>query len=133
MKPFMLMAIFFVFGALILELLLPIHSVTAQSPTVMGALQPVSHATLAPTTSTGIGLGSTVTDPTNVGQASRCFVGPVETNSIRYWLDGTVPTSTVGHLIPTAGSFTLSGRGEVLQFRMIGASGTASVPVSCSR
>ena len=63
----------------------------------------------------------------------------VETQSIRYRMDGTAPTTAVGHLqLSSATSnvaywFSIVGKNKVIAFRMIATTGTASVTCSYLR
>lgn len=41
----------------------------------------------------------------------------VETNGIRYRVDGGTPTSTVGHLLPSGSAITLVGTTAIANFR----------------
>lgn len=48
----------------------------------------------------------------------------VETQSVRYRLDGTAPTASVGHLVAAAGSITVTGNTNVKNFKIIRATGS---------
>ena len=87
------------------------------------------------TTSTAVG----VTTGTFV---SRSFFGPrgggtvvlfctVETDDIRFRVDGTDPTRTVGHQVQNDTSVTIEGYDNVRNFKMIG-SGSASATAFCT-
>lgn len=55
------------------------------------------------------------------------------TGGIRWRVDGTDPTTTVGHLLAAAGSITISGTNNIRRFRMIrDGSTTATVSVTLS-
>ena len=43
----------------------------------------------------------------------------VESNPIRYTMDGTTPTSLVGHLLTDGDNITVSGMGNIKRFKMI--------------
>lgn len=51
----------------------------------------------------------------------------VETQSIRYWVDGSTPTAAEGHLVAAGGSIDLSGNDEVRKFSAIRATGADGV------
>lgn len=52
----------------------------------------------------------------------------VETNDIRYRLDGLSPTTGVGHVLPKAGTpLQIFGKKKILDFRFIGSGGTSAV------
>jgi len=71
---------------------------------------------------------ATATDAT-MGLARYAYC-TVETNSIRYRYDGTAPTSSIGHLVTSGGSFTIYGRRNVGHLLMIRA--TADADVQCT-
>lgn len=54
----------------------------------------------------------------------------VETNSIRWTVEGTTPTSTVGVLIPAGEEREFVGRETLQQLLIIDASGASSVKVA---
>jgi len=43
----------------------------------------------------------------------------VETNPLRYRTDGTAPDASTGHLVAGTGSFTITGKRDVSQLRLI--------------
>ena len=43
----------------------------------------------------------------------------VETNPVRYTMDGTTPTANVGHLLGDGDVITISGMGNIKRFQMI--------------
>jgi hypothetical protein len=53
------------------------------------------------------------------GESPKRAVITVHTNAIRYRLDGTNPSTTVGHLAPTGTVIELMGPTEIASFRMI--------------
>lgn len=55
----------------------------------------------------------------------------VETDSIRFEVDGSSPTYTVGHKIASGDSFQVSGYQACLNLKLIGA-GTATASVGCT-
>lgn len=54
----------------------------------------------------------------------------VETNSIRFRLDGTAPTATVGHLMAAGDSFLVTGDTNITNLRLIRQSADATVMVT---
>ena len=73
------------------------------------------------------GLGPTAA--TSIG-ATAAFFGPVETADVRWRADGTAPSASVGHLLPTGKTLYIEGDAarKVLFIRTGGAD--ASVPVT---
>jgi hypothetical protein len=115
-----------------LALLMPKATMLAQAPVrTTAAFQPVSHDTLS-VSSTALGLSAADLSPAGVGKIQGCLVGPIEGNNVRIWLDGTVPTSSTGHLFQVGQSFTLESYGAAVGFLVIAATGTATIPVTCS-
>lgn len=51
----------------------------------------------------------------------------VEAGPIRYWVDGSAPTSAQGHLVADGGVFRLEGRDELKKFRAIRSTGVSAV------
>jgi hypothetical protein len=54
----------------------------------------------------------------------------VETASIRYTVDGTTPTSSVGHLVASGTTFDVFGWDAIKAFRAIQAVGAAQISVT---
>ena len=86
---------------------------------------------------TAIGITATVVDP---GEATNASEGPagtafltVETNSIRFTLDGTTPEAAVGHLLAAGDSLIIRGLQNIRNLRMIRATADASVKVTVFR
>ncbi len=63
-----------------------------------------------------IGMTTTVGNPAYLPQAAEILV---EDQAIRYRIDGSVPTATVGIGVEVGGVITLINRGEVTGFRAI--------------
>ena len=57
----------------------------------------------------------------------------VESNSIRWTVNGTAPTTTTGHLAQSGATITLQGHTNVTQFQMIATAGNATVTSSVFR
>lgn len=77
---------------------------------------------------TAAGIGPTAATKTN---ATAAFFGPVETADVRWRVDGTAPTASVGHLLPVQKTLYIEGSdliNKILFIRTGGAS--ASVPVT---
>lgn len=88
-----------------------------------------THETIT-VSSSAIGISADVKSPSGQANPTRCLL-TLETASIRYWLDGTDPTSTVGHLL-TAGQILILDRvEEIYNFKSIAVSGDATLRVSC--
>ena len=97
-------------------------NVTLNSP-----LKACDHASLTvDATVGGVGFASadlssrpTVNDPYDpVRYVSEVFC-TLETAQIRYTLDGTAPTTTVGHLLEIGDTLTIQGRDNIVRFRAI--------------
>lgn len=54
----------------------------------------------------------------------------VETQAIRYRIDGGLPTAAVGHPVATGVTFDIYGEANVRNLRVIAQTGTASVKVT---
>ena len=59
--------------------------------------------------------------------AARVAVVTVDTDKIRYWVDGSTPTSTQGHEVAAGGSFELVGRDTLRNFRAIGSGAATAI------
>lgn len=53
-----------------------------------------------------------------------------ETASIRYWISGTLPTVSAGHLVNAGDVIELDSSGQVTNFKTIAVSGTASLQIT---
>lgn len=51
----------------------------------------------------------------------------VETAPIRYWVDGSAPTSSEGHLVGDGGTIVLQSNDEIRKFRAIRSTGVSGV------
>src|SRR5258707_887919 len=56
-----------------------------------------------------------------------------ETNSIRFWTDGSVPTATTGQLLAIGTPLLLHGHSQVINFTAIATAGSAVCPFSIGR
>lgn len=97
-------------------------NVTLNSP-----LKARAHASLTvDATAGGVGFAAanlasrpTVNDPYDpVRHISEVFC-TLETAQIRYTLDGTAPTTSVGHLLEVGDTLTIQGRDNIVNFRAI--------------
>ena len=91
----------------------------------MPVIGPINHESV---TVAGTAIGITLTASDGILPAAALIT--VEDAPIRYCVDGTTPTTTVGHLAQAGAVFELINRGEVTNFRAIrqgGASGTIKV------
>jgi len=57
----------------------------------------------------------------------------VETADIRYWHNGSVPTTSLGHKLASGNSLEVIGNPNIRNFKAISASGTATVFVTYSK
>lgn len=88
--------------------------------------------------STVQGLTATKYAPVAVAPAlpapsARLAVISVETANIRYWTDGTDPTSSVGLLVAAGSTITLFGRKDIKGFRAVPVSGSPKLMVQYKR
>jgi len=85
-----------------------------------------------------VGLTAASYAPAGQQAARQAFI-TVESDEIRYWLDGTAPTSTVGHFAsttPPENRIVLNSLSDITNFRAIldtGAGGDATLRVSYFR
>lgn len=71
-----------------------------------------------------------------VGKKARAAIISVETADIRFTIDGTTPTVTVGtgagHLLYSGNSFIVQGEKNVSNFRCINAVASSGAKVKCT-
>jgi len=98
-----------------------------------------AHQIIAPA---GAAIGFTITDggltcngacPTGTAIAINSAIITVESQAVRWWDDGSVPTAAVGHLAPIGTTITLSGHTNVVNFLAIATTGTSSLVGSFGR
>ena len=90
----------------------------------LAGLVPVAFETLTLSNSTAVGLNSTIRDSANVLDIS------VETNDVRYRLDGTDPTLNTGVLLETGlGPYRWEGFNGTSDLKFQRATGSATVSV----
>ena len=63
--------------------------------------------------------------PAKVGEHKFAFI-TVEAQSVRYWVNGAVPTATVGYQLDAGDALTLDSRSQLIQFRVIRKDGADS-------
>lgn len=84
---------------------------------------PKGHQTVSVlTTATGLGSGI----PSGATQA---FI-TVETSSCRYWVDGTAPTGSQGHLVNNGDTIVLNASAQLVNFQIICISSTATLQIT---
>lgn len=71
--------------------------------------------------------------PPNVLRDAQYIVITSETNSIRYRIDGTDPTASVGHLMPAGSALVLTGITTIRNFKAIATGSDATLQVTYSR
>ena len=95
-------------------------------------LQAYSHEALTVTNGAAVSLTSTLRAPSNQPSARAIYL-TVETAEIRMRYDGTAPTTTTGHAVPSAATMTLYGVSNLSNLRLIASSATATVRVTYLR
>jgi hypothetical protein len=87
------------------------------------------------TTANAIGFTSTKILPTTgsfLGKQARAVLISVETADVRFCLDGTTPTVTVGHLLALGQSYEITGEQNVANFRCMNAVAGSGATVKCT-
>lgn len=62
--------------------------------------------------------------------AANCAVITVETDQVRFWVDGSTPTASVGHLLNVGDELELRGGDELTKFRVIRVTADATLQVT---
>ncbi len=93
-------------------------------------IDPLDHEELTIST---VALGFTAGTIQQAAGNAAIAVITVETDSIRYWLDGTTPTSSSGHLAPADSAFTICGLNSIKNFLAIRVTLDAAIKVSYFR
>jgi len=75
-------------------------------------------------------VSSTVVSLSNYDDLTRTATITVETDQIRYWVDGNEPTTSAGHLLESGDSVVLESRNEIKHFRAIRVTTDATCQVS---
>lgn len=79
-----------------------------------------------------VGFTAAKLNPANQGRTEKVFVS-VETDSIRWWADGSTPTSSEGHLFTAGQSFEISGAETLKNFQAIRVTNDAKLMASFMR
>lgn len=93
--------------------------------------QPFAKETIT-VSSTAIGFTSATYAPAGALRASVAYI-TIETNSIRFWSDGSTPTAAVGHPAPAGQAIEVCGVPAINQFLMIRQSADATASVTYFR
>lgn len=88
----------------------------------------MAHETVTATTGAG-GIGLT---RDTMDSALECLI-TVEANPVRFWLDGTAPTSSAGHLVASGDTIKLTNTIDMLNALFIGIGGSAVLSVTYFR
>ncbi len=104
------------------------HAFAYEAITVSNTAIGVTAATAFPRLVTGTG-GYAVSQDNGAEEA----VFSVETDNVRYTLDGTVPTASVGHLLLPNDILTLVGRDAIRKVKFIRVTTDASLKVTYFR
>ncbi|WP_438449395.1 hypothetical protein [Gorillibacterium sp. sgz5001074] len=79
--------------------------------------------TLTINSGTAVGLASIPSGATQV-------LITTETEDIRYWIDGSLPTAFAGHLVVAGSMIELDTSDQLTKFKAIAVSGTATLQIS---
>ena len=90
-------------------------------------IDPLDHEELTISTAA---LGFTAGTIEQAAGNAAIAVVTVETDAVRYWLDGTTPTSSSGHLAPADSSFTICGLNSIKNFLAIRVTLDAALKIS---
>ena len=85
------------------------------------------------TVNTAVGFTSSEIFPTSgqfKSQKCQAVFCTLETDSIRFTLDGTTPSSTVGHLLTAGQNLTILNGHDIVKFRCIKVTSNASLKVT---
>lgn len=82
--------------------------------------------------SSAVSLTEATYDPTP-GPGAAYTLMSVEADQIRFRLDGTAPTATVGHLVNVGDTIELHGNDNIRNFRAIRVTADATLTVSYAR
>ncbi|MEA2066229.1 MAG: hypothetical protein U9O65_03910 [Thermotogota bacterium] len=85
------------------------------------------------TVNTAVGFTSTEIRPTSgffKGMTCQAVFCTLETDDIRFTLDGTTPSSTVGHLLKSGESLTIANANDIANFKCIKVTTNASLKVT---
>lgn len=76
---------------------------------------------------TAIGFTASKITPTTNKDVIRQAVCTVETAQIRFTVDGTTPTVSIGHPVEAGEAFTINGYDDIVAFRAIRTGGTSGL------
>lgn len=111
--------------------LIPLISVFL--PFVCRADNAYDYESITVTSSTAVGFTPSKMSPTNGPRAKSVFL-TVETDDIRFRMDGTSPTTSVGHIVlSTTQGVTISGEENIQKFSAIGVDNTCTLRVTYQR
>jgi len=80
-----------------------------------------------------VGFTSATFNPSNTGGPAQRAVVTVETDQVRYTIDGTTPTSTVGHLLAVGDVLVLEGRKNLSNAKFIKVTNNATISCTYER
>lgn len=89
--------------------------------------------TLTITSSTAVGLTAAKYATASGADFEKAALVSLETASVRFRLDGTSPTPTVGHLVVFGDSFKVTSRADMGRLKLIGATATGTAQVTYFR
>lgn len=69
--------------------------------------------------------------PTIPARAEKAFI-TTEGQQVRYWVDGSNPTVSAGHLLEIGSVLILDSRGQLTNFKAIAVTGTAVLQITYS-
>lgn len=95
-----------------------------ETVTVSNVVKQLTSATFAPTANCG---------PTVDQCRADYALITVETDCLRYWPNGTNPSTTVGHKVCDGGTFSVSGYHNILNLKMIRITNDVTIQVSYYR
>ncbi len=90
-----------------------------------------AHEVLSPT-GTAVGFTAATYAPAD-SVSAQVAVCSVETQAIRYWTDGSDPTTSEGIQVAAGGSFTIGGKADIKGFRAIAVTGSPKIMVQFKR
>lgn len=95
---------------------LPLSSFASETLTVSSTALPLTKATWSP----------------SGGQAATAAYMTVKTDNVLFWLDGSTPTATVGHVFAAGGSLVICGP-DLAKFRVIRQTNDATLSITYLR
>ena len=98
---------------------------------IAGNFAMIDHETIT-VSSSSIGATAAKIQPGGGGDAYYALF-TCETVDVRFWLDGTAPTSTVGHKLAVGQNLELHGKENIAKVRFISTGADATVQASYGR